>query len=67
MDARHVCEHTGDCSVWGVHPKNETRCKICDCGALKKAVHIAKKSEDNDDLWKAWADHILAIDKSMGM
>ena len=67
MDARHVCEHARDCSVWKINPhtKPYEQCRICDCGALKRAIH--NSTEDNDDLWKALSNHVIAIDKSMGM
>jgi hypothetical protein len=64
VDAREVCKHSGDCSVWSVPPAGEP-CKICDCGALRKAILNADKSPDNDDLWEAWAQHLRAIDRSM--
>lgn len=65
MDARHVCEHTGDCSIWMVSHEGK-KSKICDCGALRAAVYEAHgEGRIDDNLFKAWEEHLRAIDKSM--
>ena len=65
MDARHVCEHTRDCSIWSVSSKSEERCKICDCGALRGAIYEAEGRDEGNGLWEAWRNHLEAIEKSM--
>jgi len=64
MDARHVCEHTGDCSIWKVIIDGK-RCKVCDCGALRAAIYGAEGRDEGNGLWEAWAEHIKAIERSM--
>jgi hypothetical protein len=66
-DARDVCKHDGDCSIWGVNPATDKQCKICDCGALHNAILKAGSSSKYDDLWNAWGEHLVEVHKSYGV
>jgi len=64
LEAKYIVKHTGDCSIWRVHPLKNNSCKICDCGALREAIMSA--DERSDDLWDAWSQHLKAIEESYG-
>ena len=65
-DATKVVKHMGDCSIYACNPKNGKSCKICDCGALRKAILHAGESSKFNDLWEAWVQHLDAVEKSYG-
>ena len=68
MDARHICDHKGDCSIWSVHPISGEKSKICDCGRLRTTVFEGYEMVENRDvLAQVWMDHLTSIDKSMGV
>ena len=58
-DVRDICQHDGDCRVWSINPSTGKYCKICDCGALRRAILTWPDGDldgdpKNYDLWEVW-------------